>query len=512
SKADTLWDAASNKLYVVSHLYRFTSSYDPNLVDRGRLYRYSYDAVAQTYSLDVGFPVTINQDKTESLVLAKDSTGRLWVTYVSSPQGTTDYQVYVNATIGGNDLSWGTPFTLPVDGVHVGSGDIASIVAFRDDGGDKIGIMWSNQLSNTLNFATHDDTNPDAQTGWALQAAVSAPNSSNDHISLRSLQTASSGQVFAAIKTNTTISTETDIALVARDGDGTFSVHPYSTKAAFNTRPIVLIDEDANKVYIFVSGGPPGNRICYKAADIITPLSAMSFPPGDCGTNFIYDAVVYDQINNATTTKQNVISTTGIVVLASHDAPEYVYVHNVLGNPPPVVTDRSPERGATNVPMTSTVRATFSKPMKASTFIPANFMVESSSGAVAGALTYDNATRTATFTPTTLLGTNTRYTVTLTAGIQDSTNQPLYGAPEVWSFITAPPSAQFSAATYSVFESAGTATITVTLNTTPTQTATVNYATSDGTATAGSDYTAASGTLTFLANQVSKTFSVPILG
>lgn len=40
--------------------------------------------------------------------------------------------------------------------------------------------------------------------------------------------------------------------------------------------------------------------------------------------------------------------------------------------------------------------------------------------------------------------------------------------------------------------------------------ATVNYATSDGTATAGSDYTSTSGTLTFAAGELTKTFLIPI--
>lgn len=40
---------------------------------------------------------------------------------------------------------------------------------------------------------------------------------------------------------------------------------------------------------------------------------------------------------------------------------------------------------------------------------------------------------------------------------------------------------------------------------------TVNYATSNGTATAGSDYTATSGTLTFNPGQTSRTFTVPII-
>ena len=51
----------------------------------------------------------------------------------------------------------------------------------------------------------------------------------------------------------------------------------------------------------------------------------------------------------------------------------------------------------------------------------------------------------------------------------------------------------------------------VTLSRPPSSTVTVGYATSDGTATADSDYTAASGTLTFAAGETEKTVSVPVL-
>jgi N-acetylneuraminic acid mutarotase len=73
------------------------------------------------------------------------------------------------------------------------------------------------------------------------------------------------------------------------------------------------------------------------------------------------------------------------------------------------------------------------------------------------------------------------------------------------------PGVQFSAPTYSVIENVGVATITTTLNSVSGVTATVNYATSDGTATAGSDYTPVSGTLTFAPGQTSRTFGVPII-
>ena len=44
------------------------------------------------------------------------------------------------------------------------------------------------------------------------------------------------------------------------------------------------------------------------------------------------------------------------------------------------------------------------------------------------------------------------------------------------------------------------------------QPVTVHYATADGTATAGSDYTAASGDVTFAPGETSKTITVAVLG
>jgi RHS repeat-associated protein len=69
---------------------------------------------------------------------------------------------------------------------------------------------------------------------------------------------------------------------------------------------------------------------------------------------------------------------------------------------------------------------------------------------------------------------------------------------------------QFNLATYSVGEAEGSAIITVTRSGDTTSAVTVNYATSDGTASERSDYTTALGTLRFAAGETSKTFLVLI--
>lgn len=77
---------------------------------------------------------------------------------------------------------------------------------------------------------------------------------------------------------------------------------------------------------------------------------------------------------------------------------------------------------------------------------------------------------------------------------------------------TLPGTLQFSSATYSVAESGTTATIAVTRAGGNDGAASVDFTTSDGTAMAGSDYTAASGTLNWADGEAGdKTFTIPII-
>jgi hypothetical protein len=143
-------------------------------------------------------------------------------------------------------------------------------------------------------------------------------------------------------------------------------------------------------------------------------------------------------------------------------------------------------------------------------------------GAATAGSDYLDATGTLTFTPGVTTTTATVPVINDTTNEADETVALALGSPTnatlgstasaVLTILDndAAPTVQFDAAAYSVNEGAGTATITATLSAASGQTVTVNYATADNTATAGSDYTSASGTLTFTAGVTSQTFTVSI--
>jgi hypothetical protein len=106
----------------------------------------------------------------------------------------------------------------------------------------------------------------------------------------------------------------------------------------------------------------------------------------------------------------------------------------IVDTTPPTVADRSPAPGTTGVLQGANVTATFSERVVPESI---SFVVtDAANNPVTGVLTYDSATRKATFNPTGPLNANATYTVTV-SGTTDRAGNVM--AATTWSFTVAPP-------------------------------------------------------------------------
>jgi hypothetical protein len=341
TKADCLWDG--------THLYVVSGGLDLNAPSAysAQLYRYSYHPnmpINNRYALDFG-PVLVRNGGAETIVIDKDTTGKLWITY------TQNLKVYVNHSHT-SDSDWNPNVATTIPGApasatSVSEDDISSLVAF--DG--KIGVLWSNESPGQFSgssdtafyFAFHADGAAD--TSWVSGPIYRQPNAADDHINIKSLQSDPSGNVFAMVKTSYDTSGQPQLLLfVAKKNGSSYSWNTYveSTRTDAQTRPLLLIHTSQRMLYVFTSDESGGN-IYYKSTSIDNPN--FSNQPGR-GTLFMTQSGF--ALNNITGTKQTVNTASGIVILASHDnnsggadsvAADH-YFHNTIGlNPiPPTPT------------------------------------------------------------------------------------------------------------------------------------------------------------------------------
>ena len=226
---------------------------------------------------------------------------------------------------------------MPVAGAQPAPDDISAVVAYDQN---KIGVLWSNQLDDTVRWAVHRDGDP--ATTWSGSVARRGSRLADDHMNLKTLQADAVGRVFAAVKTSLDEaspqvpgSAQLDL-LVFRPGTGAWSATNVGTVADCHTRPLVMLDRVNARVHVFATAptaagcpfaGAPGT-IYEKSA----PLDDPVFPAGR-GTPVIRDALS-ENMNNVTSTKQSVTAASGLVVLASNNATKrYWHADIPLGAP-----------------------------------------------------------------------------------------------------------------------------------------------------------------------------------
>jgi hypothetical protein len=413
--SDVLW--TGSKLYISSH--QFVADGSPAVSGSpSNLYRYSYNAATDTYTLDAGFPKAINNMRTETLTIDRDSTGKLWATWQQANQ------IFVNRTIDSDD-NWGTPFALPNSNVTVD--DTSSLVTI----GGAVLALWGNQgggASNGIWFSIH--RNGTADTSWNTREAFLGAAVADDHMNLKYLE-ASGSRVFAAIKTEKTLASDPLIMMLVYDAaaDSPWQTHTIARVSDCPNRVMVLIDTTNNLLRTFATYPDPNANVCSSSGGAIyekySPISPVSFPAGR-GTVRIADTS-NPTVQNVSSTKQNVNGATGLAVLADNNqTSRYWHHYDTLGGAPPPGDTTPPDTTITSGP-SGTVTDTTATFAFSSTEAGSSFAcrLDGASAACTSPTTYTNlATGSHTF----------EVTATDAAGNSDPTP-----ATRTWTISTANP-------------------------------------------------------------------------
>jgi len=299
--------SVGSKLFIASHKHVDVAHRDtsPDPSDEMRLFLFSYSSGAHKY-VSAGAPTVIDDQKSEILVIDRDSTGAIWATWVQE-NGGGQHHVYVKRTDGNCILNFanctfgGGAVELP----EVSPDDISSVVRF---GGNKVGVMWSDTRdvnNDQIMFAVHQDGDPVGT--WSTETAISGRKMADDHINLKA---DSKGRIFAVTKTKFGGETKPGTMLLRRTTAGTWKHFTVSRASLDHTRPIVLLDQRHNRIRVF-EGSIHNTAIFMK----VTSLGHPSFSVLKAGTRLIKDNG--SEMANPTSTKQ-LTGKSHFVVLATN--------------------------------------------------------------------------------------------------------------------------------------------------------------------------------------------------
>jgi hypothetical protein len=235
----------------------------------------------------------------------------------------------------------------------------------------------------------------------------------------------------------------------AQDSGGTAlaAEHTWSFTTAPNAAPPVVTATTPLDVATGVGTNAKPTATFSKAMDPAT-LGATTFTLRQGATSVSGAVTVNGATNTATFTPAAALGTnlvyTATITTGARDsggtalAAEHTWSFTTAPTAtPPTVTSTLPVNGAPGVALNAAPSATFSDPMDPATLDTAAFSVTQGSTPVSGAVAYNSATNTATFTPAAALSANLVYTATITTGAKNSAGTAL-SANHTWSFTTAP--------------------------------------------------------------------------
>jgi hypothetical protein len=272
----------------------------------GSLYyvRLTFDPATRDYRADPPRLVGDHGGRSAATI-AKDTTGRLWIGYATS--------IRVVVAYSDDGLTWSANIALSVR-VASGPSEMAALVSYDD----RVGILWSDQLTGSFEFASHRDGDDPAL--WTREQALAGQGLADDHVSIRRVDGEAGDTLVAAIKTSQGDVTEALdaplIEVLVRTPDGRWTSVPVSTVGDGLNDPVLTVDPGTRTLHLFASR--QGSIVTKQAS-----LDDLRFPTG-IGSVFLTGAA--GGVFNPTTSKDPVDPSSGLVVLAS-DITSHGYRH-----------------------------------------------------------------------------------------------------------------------------------------------------------------------------------------
>ncbi len=312
--------ARADVLYTDDTLYITSSGSSESPAHAIRVSVFDYDRENRTWVRRPDFPVTINATGVESSLIDLSSDGRLWVAYIEGGG--------LFVTHSTDDVHrWVTPYRPIVAGTDVATDQVGMVTVSGE-----VVLLWSNQNDEAIYASSLSDGASDDD--WAPATTVlQGLRLADNHVNMKAL---ADGRIFAAIKTSLDTVPNAqpgwDQILLLTRQDGIWSSTQLGQLRDKHTRPIVVLDQADSDVLVFVTAPTSGGAIYMKRA----PFDRLRFPTGR-GVEVLGTSDIA-RINDATSTKQPVDATTGLVVLAADDSTgRYVHLAASLGGPAPGV-------------------------------------------------------------------------------------------------------------------------------------------------------------------------------
>ncbi len=301
-KPDVIWNGTN--LFVMVYKSGALASF----------YKYSYSTVTKTYTLLPNFPVNLFVDGNANIInIEQDSTGKIWAAYTGTLGAAGDGAVHVIYTASADHTVWDTGGQTLHTGFATGINAVEEVAAIVHFGGNKIGVVWSDQTAKKISFRYHQDGQP--ESAWSLEETIDSglgPQGfggvADDHMSIKA---APDGRLFLIAKDDDEPApgTGAHLHLYIRSAAGTWGsktiVNPDFSSAP--TRPVLLLDITNKTAYVFYRDTSPA-----VANKIVMAKTSMDSPSFSTPCTFL-DTIA----NNTTGTKQNLDSSTDLLMAAS---------------------------------------------------------------------------------------------------------------------------------------------------------------------------------------------------